>query len=301
MFPELDQFLLSCRRRRLAENTIVNYQYLFHRFTAANSLTDIQSITVAHIETYLDAYQHLASATIYKQLSLLRTMFNWLDDRALIHSNPFRYYELPRFTRSLRESIPLADLERLLAYIPGDPLRRQCYLYSGYRDNLIWNFCALAGMRISEVLALRVGDLRENGIYIRHAKANRSRVVPMLPRMAAAVDRYQPYLHYQLARAPREDDYLFPGDAGPLATPYIWARFKRALDMLDLRRYTFHNLRHTYATLLLREGVNLPTMQKLLGHASLTSTQLYLHVQDDEVTQAALKHPLASSSDAHGV
>ena len=174
--PALDLFLAHCRRRRLAEATTAKYDYLYRHFTTITG-ADLDP-TPEQVDAYCDHQAYLAGATMYKELSFLRTMWNWFEDRHLCHSNPFRTYELPQFTPHLRESIPLDDLERILAYIPGDILRRQCYQYSGYRDNLIWHFCALAGMRISEVLALKLSDLRSGGIYIRNAKAHRSRVVP---------------------------------------------------------------------------------------------------------------------------
>jgi site-specific recombinase XerD len=293
----LADYLVYAQRRRRAASTLINYHYILTRFFTLAQVTDLNDITESHLDAYCTQYAHLSNATLYKHLSLLRSAFRWFQRKSYITISPFLDYELPTPNYALRQPMPIPDLDRLLSHIPADPLHRPTYAYSGPRDNLLWHFMALAGLRINETVSLKLADLRPNGIYVRMGKGNKSRVVPMLPRLQAAVDRYLPFLHYQLGHAPLPDDYLFPGrGAWPIDTPYLWKRFQTSCEELGFtEHYTFHSLRHTYATLLLQAGVNLPTLQKLLGHTALASTQVYLHVQDDEAAAAALRHPLAAA------
>lgn len=293
----IDAFNAYYQRKRRAFRTIQKYDMLFDRFIQAGGITDLATVDETDVEAFLDHYQHLSDHTIATHLTMLKSMFNWFARKEYIPYNPFIDFELPAYTAQLREPLSLVDLERLLDYVPHDA-RQSCYAYSGYRDNLLWHCCALAGMRIREVTGLLVKDVSGPVIYIRNAKGHQSRTVPIVPRLRAAIERYQPYLTFQLKHVPTLDDYLFPGRGGPLTTPTIWDRFHRAQQTLGFERvYGFHHLRHTYATMLLEQDVNLPTLQKLLGHRQLTTTQIYLHVSDRDATAAAMRHPLAAAPD----
>jgi site-specific recombinase XerD len=296
-----DLWIATYRRRRASQNTIIHYTYVCKRFIARSGCTDLATLNDSHIDQFTDSLFEVGNHTLHKHLTIVRTWLTWCHRHDYTPFNPADI-RLPYFTPAIREPMNLDDLTRLLSYLPANKSGHVTYV--ARRDNLVWHFCSLAGMRIHEVTSLHVQDVTQQGILIHQAKGHKSRVVPAVPRLQQAITDYMPYLHWKLNRAPAPEDMLFPGTNyknQPVSAPYLWVRFEDALQALGLQGYTFHSLRHTYATMLLRAKVDLPVLQKLLGHSSITSTMIYLHTYDDQLDEAAMRHPLAQVTSASTV
>lgn len=289
-----DQWLTTYRRRRAAENTIFTYSYILQRFADANDNPIITAITESHIDHYVDTWPDLSARTIHKHLTILGTFFTWCVRKKLAPANPLDDYAKPRPAAHLPRVLSIDEQTRLLDYISRS--RWGKIRYSDMRDWLIRHILLLSGLRIHECVTLRLQDIDNTHIHVHEGKGKKDRRVPLLPRLQSAIVRYLPYLHWKLKRPPQPSDYLFPNEThtGPMVTTYIWPRFVDACQAVQIINCTFHDLRHTYATTLLESGVDIRTIQELLGHADLNSTMIYLRISNTRANEAALKHPLAN-------
>jgi len=221
-------------------------------------------LTVEQIKDYLHYLieaKHVSRALVNHIISALKLLWEgvlmreWKDLRV----------KRPRTTRELPVVFSKEEVTKLLS-MPRNLKHRAC-LSIGYS----------AGLRISEVCSLRPGDIDRSRMQIRiyHGKGPRTRYVPLAKGILSLLDDYQRFY-------PNEH-YLFEGHTPgqPIAQNTVGVIFRRALKRAGIKKEaTFHTLRHSYATHLLEQGVNLKIIQQLLGHASLRTTSIYLHVQD---------------------
>ena len=149
-------------------------------------------------------------------------------------------------------------------------------------------------MRISEALALNVGDINHNDFLKIHGKGNKERIVPILPIVKDKIDAYTNACPYNF----KHGEALFLGARGERLSPRIVQRtlekIRRSLGLPD--NLTPHALRHSFATHLLAEGINLRSIQELLGHASLSTTQRYTNVEIEHLKKEYQKAELLSSN-----
>lgn len=288
-----DLWLTAYHRRRAAPNTIAVYTYVIERFARANQNPPINSVIDTHIDRYVDAWPDLSARTVHKHLTILGTFFTWCVRKELTPANPLDDYTKPKPAVHLPRVLSIEEQTRLLSYLSRSKWGK--IRFSDMRDWMIRHILLLSGLRIHECISLRLQDIDQTHLHVHEGKGGKDRRVPLLPRLQSAVVRYLPYLHWRLHHAPQPTDYLFPNETctGPLATPYIWTRFQEAAHAVNIPNCTFHDLRHTYATTLLESGVDIRTIQELLGHADLNSTMIYLRVSNQRASEAALKHPLA--------
>ncbi len=242
-----------------------------------------------------------APATTARKLSTLRGLCRDLTERGVLGADPTRQLPGPRRRRRLPRVLPLGDVEALLAAAGGtDPLV--------LRDRLILELLYGCGLRSQELVSLTMDDVRAGEAQlIVHGKGAKTRIVPMGDEAAAALRRY-------LGRG--RGAAATPGAAGAVRAPsagrlgeqpLVVTRSGRALLTSDVRRLLLkycrlagiepaspHMLRHAYATHMLERGADLRAIQELLGHASVSTTQVYTHVSGAHLRRVYdLHHPRA--------
>jgi site-specific recombinase XerD len=238
-----------------------------------------------------------APATLARKLSTLRGLSRFLTERGVLGADPTRLLPGPRRRRRLPRVLTLTEVEALLGAADGtEPL--------ALRDRAILELLYGCGLRSQEVVALSVADLKPaQAQLIVHGKGGKMRVVPLGEEAAAAVRRYLERGRGMLA-AGRETDTFAAG--GP-RRPLLLSRSGRALLTSDIRRLVVrycrragldaaspHMLRHAYATHMLERGADLRVIQELLGHASVSTTQVYTHVSGAHLRRVYdLHHPRA--------
>jgi site-specific recombinase XerD len=211
-----------------------------------------------------------APATLARKLSTVRSLCRFLSDRDVLAADPSQYLPGPRRRRRLPRALRAAELESLFAATAGaDP--------ASLRDRLAFELLYGCGLRSQELVDLDVGDVHlDRGDVIVRGKGGKMRVVPLGDEAAAAVQRY-----------------LGSGRGGPppRGTALLLTRSGRRLHTSDVRRIVTkhcrragleaaspHMLRHAYATHMLEHGADLRAIQELLGHSSVSTTQVYTHV-----------------------
>ena len=245
--------------------------------------------------------QNLSRATIHLAFSALRTFYKFLIRRGHVSASPIRNLTLPKPERRLPKFITVAQAAALLE-TPMREYERECQtseravVKSDFlRDAALLETIYSSGLRISEVCGLRAEDLNPAEQLVRvRGKGRKERQVPIgEPALRAILAYWQALIESPTGSAP-----VFLSDADspePVRPAQLQIRLKRYLLAAGLdTRLTPHKLRHSFATHLLDDGADLRSVQELLGHRNLSSTQIYTHVTTERLKQAyAAAHPRA--------
>ena len=236
---------------------------------------DLAVLTPADFRAFLAARANaqLKRTSSARALSVLRGFFRFLDRRGLVKNAALAAVRTPKLPKSLPRALTIEEAQDALDRAPS--LARN--EWEGKRDRAILTLLYGGGLRIGEALGLqrREAPLKAGAIAIT-GKGNKTRLVPILPQVAAAIGDY-------LAACPHElspDGPLFVGTRGKALNPrQVQGQMAKLRRLLGLgERATPHALRHSFATHLLAEGADLRAIQELLGHASLSTTQRYTAV-----------------------
>jgi integrase/recombinase XerD len=249
------------------------------------------AITTAQLREFVYALKDLglAPATIRRQISAIRTYYKFLVSEALAARDPSERIESPKLGRTLPSVLTGAEIERLLAAPTTDgPL--------AIRDRALLEFAYATGARVSEVVALRLQDVMyEDGLARLFGKGSKERLVPVGRRALGAVALYAREIRPAFDHGQGKGFVFLNARGTRLSRVGAWAVIKRAARAAGITKtVTPHTLRHTFATHLLEGGADLRAVQEMLGHADLSTTQLYTHV-DREYVRAVHKqfHPRA--------
>jgi len=217
----------------------------------------------------------LAPATIRRQISALRTYFRFLVGEGHAARDPSERLETPKQWRTLPAVLSVAEVEKLLEPASEEPL--------AMRDRALLEFGYATGARVSEIVSVKISDLvYEEGVVRVFGKGSKERVVPIGRRALGAVALYAREVRPSLDRGKGRGVLFLNARGTPLSRVGAWGIIKQAAKRAGLtKRVTPHTLRHTFATHLLEGGADLRAVQEMLGHADLSTTQLYTHVDRD--------------------
>jgi len=217
----------------------------------------------------------LAPATIRRQISALRTYFRFLVGEGRAARDPSERLETPKQWRTLPAVLSVAEVEKLLEPASEEPL--------AMRDRALLEFGYATGARVSEIVSVKISDLvYEEGLVRVFGKGSKERVVPIGRRALGAVALYAREVRPSLDRGKGRGVLFLNARGTPLSRVGAWGIIKQAAQRAGLtKRVTPHTLRHTFATHLLEGGADLRAVQEMLGHADLSTTQLYTHVDRD--------------------
>lgn len=253
-------------------------------------LHDLECIEVHDFRRFLSqrSAKYIEKSSIGRELSAIKNFFKWLDVQDLVKNSAISIISTPRQAKVLPKALDESDSFDVIYEIKNIA---SC-AWQGLRDRAIFTLLYGCGLRISEALALNVGDITAQSEFLRiKGKGNKERIVPLLPIVWQHVEAY-------LAKSPYVNNVgeaLFVGARGERLSPRIIQRqmqkLRGRLGLPDT--LTPHALRHSFATQLLAQGVDLRSIQELLGHSSLITTQRYTDVQIETMQKEYHKaHPL---------
>ncbi|GHV89543.1 tyrosine recombinase XerD [Spirochaetia bacterium] len=235
---------------------------------------EVSAVTAEGVSRYLEwrrTIDLIDSRSAAKAISALRSFFRFTMDENIRQDNPAAILEIPRRGMHLPEVLPREKVERILAAIETKtPL--------GLRNRAIYELIYSAGLRVSEAVGLNIKDLDFAGGMARvRGKGNKERLVVFGPEAALALKRYLAEARPLIA-GHRHSPALFIGKSGKrLTRKGIWKNYTRFTAMAGTGSH-LHTLRHSFATEMLAGGADLRSVQELLGHADLVTTQIYTHV-----------------------
>jgi integrase/recombinase XerD len=276
----------------LSVNTVSAYQrdlVKFEGFTKKRKLT-LEAVTRDDLVDFLASLYrgNLESRTVARHLVTLRNFFRFAQVEELIATDPSINLESPKIRRSLPGYLRLEDVERLL----NQPDAKTA---PGLRDRAMLEVLYSTGLRVSELVGLRLGDLDSKAGCVRCiGKGDKERIVPVGRKALAMVDKYLRDARPEMLRQAKalNSTALFVNRRGvALSRVGVWKILSAYGRRAELRvPLTPHMLRHSFATHLLERGADLRSVQLMLGHADISTTQIYTHVVEERLKQIYKAH-----------
>jgi integrase/recombinase XerD len=300
----VDEFLSHAQfERGLSKNTVDAYRRdlaMWRRFCESEKI-DPRHVSSGDVTGYLErlrdgrppASKSYQPSTVGRMLVSVRSFYRFLAQEGELEADPTATVGVPRQARNLPKAIPLVDVERLIESPPSDLL--------GRRDRAILETLYGAGLRISELVDLDVDDvdLVRGIVLVVKGKGSKSRQVPLGRQAKTAVRTYLESGRPALAKRSRSKSsqgaLFLNARGGRLSRQGCWKVLKARAEAAGLDRgVSPHTLRHSFATHMLDGGADIRVVQELLGHASLTTTQVYTLVSDSRLREVyESSHPRA--------
>jgi integrase/recombinase XerD len=268
----------------LAPSTIKSYAGDLRKFAAfaEKQRVPLRELRSDHVVEYLSTLYraHLDSRSVARHLVSLRHLLRFAVSEGLLTEDPAINVESPRFRHKLPTHLSVAETERVLAQ---PDVRKP----AGLRDRAMIELLYSTGLRVSELVNLNTSDLNMEAGFLRCiGKGDKERLVPMGQVAVQAVQRYLRDARPQLMRG-RSSPHLFVSQRGrAMGRMRFWQLVQLYGRKAGLRReLTPHQLRHSFATHLLEGGADLRSVQMMLGHADISTTQIYTHVVQERLKQ----------------
>jgi len=275
----LEEFIiyLAVERGYSANYQISNRQSLeaFLAWSEKQGLASPSGVRIEHLTTYLTERKQagLSAASIKVQAVALRIFFRFLAVRKRIVVDPAEFLNLPKIERYLPETLNVQHVEKLLNAVPTNvPL--------GLRDRAILELLYASGLRISELCDARLEHFDPEAAFIRvTGKGNKTRLVPVGQQAITAIRKYLDKERPELVTRKSGSQIFLSVRGKPLTPARVWQIIKSATARAGLDENVYpHLLRHSFATHLLANGADLRVIQEMLGHADISTTQIYTHV-----------------------
>ncbi len=284
--------------RGLSQNSIDNYaldvQKLIVHLETHNITQSPISITSETIQQFI--YKIAKSVNTRSQsriISGLRSFFNYLIFEDYRETNPLDLIESPKIGRKLPDTLSLKDIDNLINAI--DLSRKYNNVKLGERDRTMLETLYSCGLRVSELTTLKISDLFfEEGFIKVTGKGDKQRFVPIGRTTQEIINIYINEIRSQINIQPKDKDTLFLNHLGrQLTRAMIFTIIKQLAEKINLKKsISPHTFRHSFATHLLQNGADLRSIQLMLGHESITTTEIYVHVDKSHLTDIVEKyHP----------
>lgn len=270
--------------QRASPETLRNYASdlrQLHRFLLSRRLVsspiDPNSLSSDAVRAYLQWLDQKGNkpSSLARKLAAVRSFYRYLSRRGMVSSNPVDGMRTPKQPKLLPRVLTKDDADALMTFPAGQTVW-------SLRDRALLETLYSTGARVSELVALDIGDVREpEGLVRLQGKGRKERIVPIGEMALVAIRRYRVSLPLRSSSVPRA---LFCNQRGGRLTSRSVARIvTRYSSRLAGGAVSPHTLRHSFATHLLDEGADLRSIQEMLGHASLSTTQRYTHVATDQL------------------
>jgi len=302
----VEDFLQYLRHERgQAEHTQRTYAALLNKFTswaAEQKLADWNQVTLAHLMSFLqhergrglanepkNSTRRLSSESVYLEIAALRAFYRFAENEKLLPLNVAENLSLPRRWKRLPKALTNAEIEDLL--VPEQPETPQTLC-----DQAILELAYASGLRLSELKNLRLEQLHLDAGFINViGKGNKERVVPVGKAATGALNRFIEVGRPKLVTRRSPANVFLTKRGTPFASVTMWLRIKNRVQRAGIsRNITPHMLRHSFATHLLEHGADLRVIQELLGHANISTTEIYTHVTGNRLRDVHRKfHPRA--------
>lgn len=274
-----DYFHFLQIERGLSDNTLKSYkrdlkQYILYLEKVAEKST-WESILRTDIIGFLHVLHDdgKSSATISRTISSIRSLHQFLVREQIVTQDPSLHIETPQKERKLPDFLSPNEIKSLLSFSENTPL--------AIRNKAMFEMLYATGLRVTELITLKVSDLHLTMGFVRClGKGSKERIVPLGDVAINAVETYLAETRETLAKHKQDENTLFLNQHGrPLTRQGCWKVLKSTAKKVGLEdKVTPHTLRHSFATHLLENGADLRAVQEMLGHADISTTQIYTHV-----------------------
>jgi integrase/recombinase XerD len=286
----VEDFLQHVRNERgQAEHTQSTYAGLLGKFVAwarGHALSDWREVQLTHLMAFLQhererlpageetgSARRLSSESLYLQIAALRAFYRFAESEKLLPLNVAENLSLPRRWQRLPKALTDAEIRQLLQPLLPETPESLC-------DQAILELAYASGLRLAELRGARLEQFQlDSGFINVIGKGNKERVVPLGRQAVAAITRYLEAGRPKLVKPRSPGNVFLTGRGTAFSHATMWGRIKRRVRRAGIaRNVTPHMLRHSFATHLLEHGADLRVIQELLGHASISTTEVYTHL-----------------------
>ena len=228
---------------------------------------------------------HASPRSTARLTSAMKRFFHYLVREKLIASDPSAHLESPKLTRALPQSLSEADVEALLDAPDGNSML-------GLRDRAMLETLYASGLRVTELVTLKVAQVSlDMGVVRVMGKGSKERLVPLGETASDVIQRYADSARIEILDGKKSDDMFVTQRGRAMTRQMFWHMIKRYAIKAGVNKpISPHTLRHAFATHLINHGADLRVVQLLLGHADITTTQIYTHVARERLKQIHAQH-----------
>jgi len=277
----------------LSDNTLQSYrrdilQYI--SYLNKMNITNIAGVNKTTVITYLLYLQKegRATSTISRNLASIRSFYQYLNKINLVEQDPTQNLESPKVEKKLPQILSTKEVELLLE-------QPKCVDLKGYRDKAMLELLYATGIRVSELINLNIDDINMEMGFVKCSKGNKERVIPLGSIAMNALNLYINKARDMMIQDPDEPALFVNCNGRRLTRQGFWKIVKQYKNQAKINKdITPHTLRHSFAAHLLENGADLRSIQEMLGHSDISSTQIYAQLARNKIKEVYKKtHPRA--------
>ncbi len=279
--------------KRLSLNTLQSYRRDIEQYITYLNDIKIQNISNTNKTTVIAYLLHLqkkgrATSTISRNLASIRSFYQYLTKNGVIGSDPTEELESPKVEKKLPQILSTKEVELLLDQPKCDDLK-------GFRDKAMLELLYATGIRVSELICLDVADVNLDMGFIKCNKGSRERMIPIGSLSIQALNEYLAKSRNLLIQRSDEKALFVNVNGKRLTRQGFWKIIKQYKNQAKINKdITPHTLRHSFAAHLLENGADLRSIQEMLGHSDISSTQVYAQIAKNRIKEVYKKtHPRA--------
>lgn len=278
--------------KKASDNTVFSYIRDIRQFSdwASNSRISLEDVTQLNIRSYLDHLKDLgkSDATVSRSIASLKNFYGWLVSAGFIESSPVIEIHVDRGEKKLPQILTNKEIELLLA-------QPACVDEKGYRDKAMLELMYATGIRVTELIDLNLDDVNVEVGVIKCANAKRGRVIPLYPAALKALKVYLKDIRSNMLADPEEQALFVNVNGARMSRQGFWKILKHYQQTAGIEKeITPHTLRHSFAVHLLENGADVDSLQELMGHCDISSTQMYTQMVNQRIKSVYKKcHPKA--------
>ncbi len=290
---EFEQYLLMIRRA--SDNTRSSYMRdlrQFESYLKDRGYKDFESVTHETVSEYIGwlMEQGKSASTATRTAASLKCFYGYLMEQGRVRENPSKSVAPAKAPQKLPQILTNEEVDRLLSQPKPVDLK-------GYRDRAMLELLYATGIRVSELIALNVDNISIEGEFIRCGRPDRERIIPMYPAAVHAVSEYLVKARDKMVHDFSEQALFVNMNGERMTRQGFWKIIKLYQERAQINKdITPHTLRHSFATHLLENGADLHSIQEMLGHADISSTQIYAQLVKQRLKDVYRRaHPRAGA------
>ena len=276
-----------------SENTVASYVRdvtQFARYLVEQEGLELPDCEEEHIERYMSymAGKGKSPASVARGVASLKSFYGYLLNCGVVPVNPAKHTTPVRAERKFPQILTGKEVELFLE-------QPQCVDVKGYRDHAMLELLYATGIRVSELISLNLEDINLAAGFIRCSSRGKERIIPLYPTAVKALNDYVKDIRPQIILTPQETALFVNMSGERMSRQGFWKIIKHYQEKAQINKdITPHTLRHSFAAHLLENGADLRSIQEMLGHADISSTQIYSHLVKQKLQDVYHKaHPRA--------
>ena len=281
------------KEKKSSENTVLSYGRDlrgFCRFMQESGVVDAAKVNRTNVMAYVYELQkqHKAGATVSRNIASIRSFFQYLQRKGIVMENPAADLELPKVEKKVPEILSLDKVELLLEQPSGDEDKE-------VRDKAMLELLYATGIRVTELISLKVEDINLSLEYIHCGSETKSRIIPIGVQAKLSLRRYMEKVREHMVSRPDETVLFVNCNGKPMTRQGFWKIIKSYAKKAGIEEeITPHMLRHSFAAHLIENGADLRSVQEMLGHSDISTTQIYTKLTNQKLKNVYAKaHPRA--------